>query len=182
MRRCTPSRNSLHRNPPGQLPDIGSTNTEGARVVTESYPHVLSTQFTFFFKFVFPVLMLLVLAVAMVVVVKLCPPWVTLACLVPIGLIVALFWFYAWPIKRVVAYQDHLVVSSYLREVNIPYDQIESVREVRWINWRPVVVTLKTPSSFGREIMFYPAVDSLLGGWDEERSATKFLRERLARS
>ncbi len=148
--------------------------------MTESYPHVLSTQLTFFFKFVFPVLMLVALSAGMIAVARV-NPWVGLAWLLLIALVTALFWFYAWPIKRVVAYQDHLLVSNYLREAPVPYDQIASVREVRWINWRPVVVTLETPSPFGKEIMFYPAVDSIFGGWNEERSATRFLRERLAR-
>jgi hypothetical protein len=152
-----------------------------SEAVSESYPQVLSTQFTFFFKFVFPVLLLGVLGLAMIVVTR-ANPQVAVVCLIPIGLIVALFWFYAWPIKRVVAYEDHLVVSNYLREVNIPFDHIASVEEVRWINWRPVVVTLKTASPFGSAFIFYPAVDSLLGGFSEERSATRFLRQRLARS
>lgn len=147
----------------------------------ESYPQVLSTQFTFFFKFVFPVLMLTVLGLAMIPVSR-ASVWVTLVALVPIGLIVALFWFYAWPIKKVVAHPDHLQVSNYLREVAVPYAEIASVREVRWINWRPVIVTLKRPSPFGREIMFYPAVDSIFGGFSEERTATKFLRRQLGRS
>lgn len=148
--------------------------------MTESSPQVLSTQLTFFFKFVFPVLLLGVLALAMIPVTR-ASPWVALLCLIPIGLVVALFWFYAWPIKRVVAYDDHLMASNYLREVRIPYDDIAAVHEVRWINWRPVVVTLKTPSPFGSTIMFYPAVDSVFGGFGE-RSATRFLRQRIPQS
>jgi hypothetical protein len=147
--------------------------------MSESYPHVLSTQFTFFFKFVFPVVVLAALVSAMVLYSRVYPrvaPW----WLVPIGLVGALFWFYAWPIKRVVAYDDHLVVSNYLREVRIPYDQIADVREVRWINWRPVIVTLRTPSPFGDAIMFYPAVDRVFGGFDEERSATQLLRRKIS--
>jgi len=154
---------------------------DGAEPVTESYPLVLSTQFTFFFKFVFPVLVLGVLSRTLILVAR-GNPRVAVAWLIPIGLIVALFWFYAWPIKRVLAYQDHLVVSNYLREVPVPYDQITSVDEVRWINWRPVVVKLKTPTAFGDSFIFYPAVDSIFGGFSEERSATRFLRQHLGRS
>lgn len=148
--------------------------------MTESYPQVLSTQFTFFFKFVFPVVVLAALLSAMMLYSRVYPRG-ALGWLVPIGLVVALFWFYAWPIKRVVAYDRYLVASNYLREVRIPYDEIADVREVRWINWRPVVITLKTPSPFGDTIMFYPVVDRIFGGFDEERAATQLLRRHVNR-
>lgn len=150
-----------------------------ARDTTESYPRVLSTRFTFFFKFVFPASFLTLMAgvTALLAYVDVRLTVVVLLVNVPI---VALFWFYAWPIKRVVAYRDHLTVSNYRREARIAYDQIESVHEVRWINWRPTVVTLRTPGPFGRQIVYYPAVDSLFGGSGMERSATAFLRRHVA--
>jgi hypothetical protein len=96
-----------------------------------------------------------------------------------VALVVLLFWFYAWPIKKVIAYRDHLVVSNFMQTTRIGYDQIASVREVRWINWRPCIVTLKSPSALGASFMFYPAVDSIFGGFGKEREATLFLRARL---
>ena len=147
--------------------------------VAASYPRVLSTQFTIVFKFVFPTLWLTLMIAVMVGVASMAETHLALLFLAVILLVTALFWFYAWPIKKVVAYRDHLVVSNYLRTIRIAYSEVDSVREVRWINWRPTVVTLKHPSPFGVKLLYYPTVDSLFSGRGTERSATKFLRDHL---
>jgi hypothetical protein len=143
-----------------------------------AYPRRLSTRATFVFKFVFPVFVLATLAGVTVAVASQSPPTALLFGVIE-ALVLALFWRYAWPIKRVMAHPDHLLVSNYLRELAVPYRQIESVREVMWINWHPAIVTLKTPCPFGRSFMYYPAVDGALGGFGRERSATTFLRQHL---
>ena len=142
------------------------------------YPRVLSTRFTFFFKVVFPTAALAVLVVVIVRVAAVDPRGALTLAMVGV-FVVALFVFYAFPIKKVVAYPDHLLVSNFVGEQRVPYQQIASVREVRWINWRPVVVTLHTPNRFGTRFLFYPAVDSIFGGFGRERSATTFLRAHV---
>jgi hypothetical protein len=154
------------------------SDAEGLEVGGAAYPRVLSTRFTFFFKFVFPVLWLSVMASAITAVVHV-NVWLATPMVIIVALVVALFWFYAWPIKKVLAYRDHLVVSNFMHTTRIAYSDIESVREVRWINWRPTVVTLKTTSAKGRSFIYYPVVDSLFGGFGKEREATLFLRKHL---
>ena len=143
-----------------------------------AYPRPLSTRASFVFKFVFPVFILTLLASATVAV-AFTSTLLALGFTVVDVLVFLLFWFYSWPIKQVVAYPDHLVVSNFFRAGVVPYHQIESVREVTWINWRPTIVTLKTPGLFGRSFMYYPTVDEVFGGFGE-RPATTFLRRHLA--
>jgi hypothetical protein len=67
----------------------------------------------------------------------------------------SILWFYAG-LKRVGVDDRYLYVSNYLREIQIPLNDIEAVRENRWINIHPIVVRFKQNSVFGRKITFMP--------------------------
>jgi len=139
-------------------------------------PQRLSTRATFFFKVPFPILVLGLIGVSVGLITP-DAPIVALLSLLAFVVVVVLFAKYSFPLKRVTAYDDHLVVSNFITEERVPYEAIAAVREVRWINWRPVIVGLKEPGRFGQYFVFYPYVDSFASR--AERPATTFLRSRL---
>lgn len=69
--------------------------------------------------------------------------------------IVFIFW-YGVRLKYVSVDENNLYVSNFLREIPIPLADIYNVTENIWLNIHPVTIHLKTPSAFGRKIMFMP--------------------------
>ena len=67
----------------------------------------------------------------------------------------SLYWF-CMPLKRVELDDSALYVSNYLRETSVPLEDIDEVRENRWVNIRPVTVTFRTDTDFGNRIVFMP--------------------------
>ena len=101
--------------------------------------------------------------------------------LVQPGLIFLVAWCAIWYLltfrwKSVRLRGSTIVVSNYLKTVQVP------VSDVRWIEgssfwgWQPQTVTLslKSPSAFGGEIVFVPK-----GGWLGARSFAESLRREL---
>jgi hypothetical protein len=70
----------------------------------------------------------------------------------------AIFFFSFGRLKRVYSDDSCLYVSNYLKEIKISLDQVESVRQSGfWTsNINRIVVRLKSPSGFGRQIEFSP--------------------------
>ncbi len=60
--------------------------------------------------------------------------------------------------KSVYLKNDALSVSNYLRKIEIPLSNIESVKASSWWGWQPrtITVRLKFPSEFGEKIVFVP--------------------------
>lgn len=69
------------------------------------------------------------------------------------------------PLKRIALAGDHLVVSNYFREVQVPLREVGEVGLVQgWnINNSPVAyVTFTGSTEFGRDITFYPRSEDVL--------------------
>ena len=71
------------------------------------------------------------------------------------SVITPLVFWYGFNIKRVLIEDKFLRFKSYLKEIEIPLDGVESVREYGW-PMRHVTLRLKTPSEFGDKVWFMP--------------------------
>jgi hypothetical protein len=67
----------------------------------------------------------------------------------------SLYWF-CMRLKRVEMDDVALYVSNYLQETSVPLQDIDDVRENRWVNIRPVTVTFRTATDFGERVVFMP--------------------------
>src|SRR5262249_1802764 len=144
---------------------------------------VVSTSFTPFFKFVLPLFC-----------------WSFGACLLVAGLVVGgvtaeyyvavvswlcvtsiINWWNNIPLKEVTVYRGSLHVSNFRREVEIPLSLVQAVaktgRPTLWWRWPPlrVVITLRSTTLFGSEIMFIPGyyVDDVLRDLSRARHSRK---------
>ena len=86
------------------------------------------------------------------------------------------FW-YAFKLKRVVMEDGFLRVKGYLREIDIPLADVESVREAGWSRPRHVTLRLRLPSEFGDRIWFIPKreIETAAGG----KSPLEELQDRI---
>lgn len=64
----------------------------------------------------------------------------------------------AGSLKRVVIEGDKLLVSNYLKEVEVPLSQVRHVDGPDWSSLRRITLVLREPSEFGEEITFAPGV------------------------
>jgi len=69
-----------------------------------------------------------------------------------------MIWLLSVRIKRIEIDDSNLYISNYLREVSVPFDQIETVTEIRWTNPRQVIIHLRADTGFGRVVRFIPKV------------------------
>ncbi len=61
-------------------------------------------------------------------------------------------------LKRVRVDESGLLVSNYLKETRIPFDDIREVSENRWINIHPVTIHFRRSTPFGERVVFMPRV------------------------
>lgn len=70
---------------------------------------------------------------------------------------VGLAYFLVGTYKRVQINGDTLYISNYLREIQLPLTEIETVEGPSWKTRTPeIVITLHSPSAFGPTIKFAP--------------------------
>jgi hypothetical protein len=69
------------------------------------------------------------------------------------------------PLKAVSLDGRHLLVSNYRKEIAVPLSEVEQVAEVKQFEQKLVVLSLKRPTEFGREIKFLPRAQPRL--WKE---------------
>ena len=62
----------------------------------------------------------------------------------------------AGSLKSVFIAGDKLLVSNYLKEIEIPLSQVEYVDGPDWSSLRRITLALREPSEFGEEIIFAP--------------------------
>ena len=65
------------------------------------------------------------------------------------------FWF-AFKIKRVVLEEGVLTVKGFVKEVQIPANDIEDVRESGFGRMKFLTMSLRSPSEFGHKVSFLP--------------------------
>lgn len=86
------------------------------------------------------------------------------------------FW-YASKLKRVVLLDESILrVKGYLKEIDIPLPNVESVTESGWSRMRHVTLRLKVRSEFGDRIWFIPKRKLETLG---RKSTLEELRERI---
>jgi hypothetical protein len=59
-------------------------------------------------------------------------------------------------IQRVGYVKGHLIVSNYLRQEQIPFDQVETAEPVWWYYRRMVCIRLRSDTTFGRVLYYIP--------------------------
>jgi hypothetical protein len=70
-------------------------------------------------------------------------------------------------LKRVKLDGANLVISNYRHEIAVPVGEIADVWQNRLINLRPVTITFRTETPFGRAITFMPCASFRLFSEDE---------------
>jgi hypothetical protein len=66
-------------------------------------------------------------------------------------------------LKRVRLDGTNLYVSKWFREITVPFIEIASVTESKWIKGHPILIHFKNTSTCGRSVMFMPKLR--LGFW-----------------
>ena len=90
-------------------------------------------------------------------------------------LLLVAYWYVR--LKKVVAHSDHLLVSNYITETCVPYDDIEEIRVRRVRGPIFVRLRLRTACRFGRTIHFLlPSTISRI----ESQREVELLREKCA--
>ena len=138
----------------------------------------LSSRLTFFFKFIFPTLWLLGFSAGTLALVASPNDH---GMVIPFGAVTVIGGLFlsrvCFPLKTVVATQGGLIVSNFIDKVEIPYAQIVSIDENKWLNTRVTTIRLNADSAFGQEIRFQPYLHFLLF-W-RDHPAVVALRERV---
>jgi len=65
-------------------------------------------------------------------------------------------------LKRVRIDENYLYVSNYKKEITIPISEIANVIQNGGLKLRSVTIRLRTPSEFGRNIVFLPHLNTLV--------------------
>ena len=122
---------------------------------------LLSSQFTLVMKYLFPAFWILGFGVASMVSLaaylnadKNAPPPLAFCGVWLIGS--AFLIFYCRRIKRVESDDTNLYISNFFQELKVPLSNVAAVTENRWINQRPVTIHFRSPTSFGKSVMFIP--------------------------
>jgi hypothetical protein len=100
--------------------------------------------------------------------------------LIVFGVGASLLVWLAIPLKRVRLDGKKLLVSNYLVEREIPINQVLEVRQNRWLNLRPVIITFHTSTPFGNRIAFIPQGFFQVMFWKEDKIVGEL--RRLARA
>ncbi len=121
----------------------------------------ISSKLTFFFKFIFPLLLIPFFIVGHLSIMLDFSETTELpkvfVFLFLIGIIAFIYWF-CIRIKKVELLNSSLIVSNYLKEIEIPLSEIDKITENIWMSNHPVTIHLKTSSEFGNKIVFIPTV------------------------
>jgi hypothetical protein len=79
--------------------------------------------------------------------------------------IIVVNWF-CWQIMLVQIDENYIYVTHFATTIQIPLLAILDVKEKRLINFRPVYVSFKYKTRFGRQIMFIPRLYPLIGPFE----------------
>jgi hypothetical protein len=120
----------------------------------------LSSRATFFYKFLFTGLWFGVFALGSVTAIFFTKAGdEVVAWLFPVASVIggAFVWWSCGTLKRVQLNGTVLIISNYFHSISVPVSDISEVRQ-REINMRPVLVTFKSDTPFGRSIAFIPPI------------------------
>jgi hypothetical protein len=136
-------------------------------------PRVISSAQTFSIKFIIPVIAIAFLTFALARFGR--DSWPTF---LPFAALVGgcLYWYYA-RLKKVAIDADGLVISNYLRQVRVPWQNILEVSGSRWVNTRQIKVTFDRDIGFGTSSIFMPKVRFLWPG--QEHPIAQELRDLI---
>lgn len=119
----------------------------------------LSSQLTFFYKFVFTTVWPAAFGVAALLA-SMQPAARAKGAHLQLLLVCALgslfLWWFCSGLKQVDLDGDSLVVSNYRRRIRVPVSEISDVRQNRLLSLRPIRVTFKRDTEFGRSVVFMP--------------------------
>jgi len=79
----------------------------------------------------------------------------------------ALIWWICVPLKRVELNGTTLIISNYRDEIAVQARDIAQVRQNRLINLRPITLTFKQETPFGKSVTFMPRVSFRLFSEDD---------------
>ena len=136
-------------------------------------PRVISSEQTFFVKFILPFVILALFAYGY----SLAGSRV-LPILAPAGVLLAvsIYWFYV-RLKKVAIDSEGLAISNYVREVRVPWRDVIKVTGSRWKKTRQVTITFDRDVGFGTSIVFMPKFRFLWPGL--EHPIAQELRELI---
>jgi hypothetical protein len=75
------------------------------------------------------------------------------------GIGAVVLWWWALPIKKVSLMGNHLRISNYWREIDVPVSQIAKIRGSRWNRAPNVTLSFDPPTPFGRKIRIVVPLD-----------------------
>jgi hypothetical protein len=148
--------------------------------MVEMPPVRLSSRLTFFYKFILPTAWILGYGAGTIGLFMSRDPnargsAVGFAAATLLGALIFAKW--CFPLKTVVAGKDGILVSNFLRQIEIPYPQIASLGET-WLNrGQYATIRLNGDSPFGSEIRFLAYARFTLRFWSDH-PAVVLLRER----
>jgi hypothetical protein len=76
-------------------------------------------------------------------------------------------WWLCARLKRVELDGSTLVISNYHDDIRIPVTEVANVRQNRLVNLRPITLTFKEETPFGRSVTFMPRVSFRFFSEDE---------------
>jgi len=95
-----------------------------------------------------------------------------------LALVAGLCFVFYFPLKRVSAVPEGLLISNFISTIMVPYGNISKVRESRWMSMRSIKIRLKQPCKFGSVIRFMPRGQFQVPMW-RTHPVAKFLREKI---
>jgi hypothetical protein len=69
---------------------------------------------------------------------------------------IVLIWRFCVSLKRVRIGAKVIIISNYIKEIRVPFDEIVNVTENRWFNIHPVTIYFRNRTAFGHRIIFMP--------------------------
>lgn len=138
---------------------------------------MISSAWTPVYKFVFPAILL---AAFLGFPIASGEPWIWWGLASPVMLLsLVLYCLFLAPLKVVRIDDKAFFVSSYRREVRIPFSEVDKITDNPRLNTKAITIHIRTKTEFGRKVMFMPMVD--LSSFMTSHPMADELRDRMRR-